>query len=143
MKTGELLEYNLRNIFLEKSHTKCGGETIPRLFSKKSKLSMSLNRYSKRQIYLYIYLFIYFVSIVCQVEDYRKWLKLSCRPPGFTSYKGFLTNKKKSGTSFPASFSAWLLNIFQCLIAFTSWDIGQCVHYHCLVTRLWRHICWN
>ena len=47
MKTGEFLEYTLRNIFLEKSHTKCGRETILRLFSKKSKLSISLNQYSK------------------------------------------------------------------------------------------------
>ena len=54
MKTGELLEYNLRNIFLEKSHTKCGGETIPRLFSKKSKLSISLDRYSKGLYILFL-----------------------------------------------------------------------------------------
>ena len=43
MKTGQLLEYNLRNIFLEKSDRKCGGETIPRPFSKNSKLSVSLD----------------------------------------------------------------------------------------------------
>ena len=41
MKFGQLIEYNIRNIFLEKSYTKCGGETIARPFSKKSKLSMS------------------------------------------------------------------------------------------------------
>ena len=39
MKFGQLIEYNLRNIFLEKSYTKCGGETILRPFFKKSKLS--------------------------------------------------------------------------------------------------------
>ena len=32
MKLGQLLEYNMRNIFLEKSCTKCGRETIPRTF---------------------------------------------------------------------------------------------------------------
>ena len=37
MKFGQLTEYNMRNIFLEKTYTKCDGETIPRLFSKKSK----------------------------------------------------------------------------------------------------------
>ena len=47
MKFGQLIEYNMRNIFLEKSYTKCGGETIPRPFSKKSKLSISLDQYSK------------------------------------------------------------------------------------------------
>ena len=46
MKFGQLIEYNMRNIFLEKSNTKCGGETIPRPFSKKSKLGMSLDQYS-------------------------------------------------------------------------------------------------
>ena len=44
MKFGQLIEYNLRNIFVEKSHSKYGRETIPRLLSKKSKLSISLNQ---------------------------------------------------------------------------------------------------
>ena len=44
MKFGELIEHNMRNIFLETSYTKCGGETIPRLFSKKSKLSISFDQ---------------------------------------------------------------------------------------------------
>ena len=33
VKFGKLIAYNTRNIFLEKSYTKCGGETIPRHFS--------------------------------------------------------------------------------------------------------------
>ena len=41
--------------------------------------------------------------IVYQVEDYGNTLKLSCRPLAFTSYKAFLKNKKRSGTSLPAS----------------------------------------
>ena len=44
MKFCQLIEHNMRNIFLEKSYTKCGGETIPRLFSKKSKLSIALDQ---------------------------------------------------------------------------------------------------
>ena len=35
MKFGQLIEYYTRHIFLEKSYTKCGGEAIPRSFSKK------------------------------------------------------------------------------------------------------------
>ena len=35
---GQSIEYNMRNIFLEKLYTKCVGETIPRHFSKTSKL---------------------------------------------------------------------------------------------------------
>ena len=44
MKFGQLIEYNMKNIFVEKSYTKCAGETIPRPLSKKSKLSMSLDQ---------------------------------------------------------------------------------------------------
>ena len=44
MKFGQLIECNIRNIFLEKSYTKCGGETSPRDFSEKLKLNISLNQ---------------------------------------------------------------------------------------------------
>ena len=44
IKFGQLIEYNMRNIFLEKSYTECCGETIPKLFSEKSKLSISLDQ---------------------------------------------------------------------------------------------------
>ena len=47
MKFGNLIEYNMRNVFLEKSYTKYGGETSPRLFSGKSKLTISLDQQSK------------------------------------------------------------------------------------------------
>ena len=42
MKFGQLIECNMRNIFLEKTFTKYGGETSPRPFSEKLKLSISL-----------------------------------------------------------------------------------------------------
>ena len=42
MEFGQLVEYNMRTIFLEKSFSKCGEETIPRLFSKNSKLNQNL-----------------------------------------------------------------------------------------------------
>ena len=38
MKFVQLIEYHMKNIFLEKSYTKFGGKTIPRPFSKKFKL---------------------------------------------------------------------------------------------------------
>ena len=34
MKFGQLIEYNIRNILLRKPYAKCGGEIIPRPFSK-------------------------------------------------------------------------------------------------------------
>ena len=43
MKFGQLIKYNMRNIFLENSYTKWDGETILRPFFKKSKLSISLD----------------------------------------------------------------------------------------------------
>ena len=59
MKFDQLIEYNMRNIFLEKSCTTCGREPIPRPISKKSRLSISLDQYSK---VLYI-LFLLFVTL--------------------------------------------------------------------------------
>ena len=37
------LKCNMGNIFVEKSYAKCGGETIHTTFSKKSKLSISVD----------------------------------------------------------------------------------------------------
>ena len=42
IKLGQLIKYNVRKTFVEKSDPKCGGETISRPFSRKSKLSISL-----------------------------------------------------------------------------------------------------
>ena len=44
----------MKNIFLEKSYTKCDGETSPRPFSEKLKLSISLDQYSKVLYSLFI-----------------------------------------------------------------------------------------
>ena len=44
IKFGQLIECNLRNIFLEKPCTKYGGETSPRPLSKKLKLGISLDQ---------------------------------------------------------------------------------------------------
>ena len=47
MKFGQLIECNMRNIFLEISYTKCGGETSTRPFFEKLKLSISLNQWPR------------------------------------------------------------------------------------------------
>ena len=47
MKFGHLIEHNMRNIFLEKSCTKYGRGTIPRLFTETSKLNICLDQQSK------------------------------------------------------------------------------------------------
>ena len=46
-KFGLLIECNMSNIFLEKTYTKCDGETSPRPFSEKFKLRISLDQYSR------------------------------------------------------------------------------------------------
>ena len=48
MKCDQLIEYNMRSIFVEKSYTKYAGKIIPWLLSKKkTKLSLSLDRQCK------------------------------------------------------------------------------------------------
>ena len=46
-KFGPLREYNMKKHFLEKPYTKRGGETSPRPFSEKLKLSISLDQQSE------------------------------------------------------------------------------------------------
>ena len=45
MKFGQLIECNMRNIFPKKPYTKYGGESSPRPFSQKLKLSITLDQY--------------------------------------------------------------------------------------------------
>ena len=47
MKFGQLIEYNMRNIFLEKSYTTFVGEVSRRSFYKNSKLTISLEQGSE------------------------------------------------------------------------------------------------
>ena len=54
MKFGQLIERNMRNIFLERSYSKCGGETSPRPFSKKLKLTIYLDQWSKVSYSLFL-----------------------------------------------------------------------------------------
>ena len=98
MKSGQLIEYNMRNFFL-KNHTQNVVENLVP------------NPFLKNQNWAYLWIsspkFTQFVYIVCQVEGSRNILKLSCRPLTFTSSKAFLKSKKRSGTSISASFCAW------------------------------------
>ena len=44
MKFDQLIKDNKRNIYFEKSNTKCGGEISPRSFSEKFKLNISMDQ---------------------------------------------------------------------------------------------------
>ena len=61
MKSGLLVEYNMRNIFLEELYAKCGGKISSRYFSEKSKSSL-FSLYAKLRT------------------------NVSCKPFTFTSY---------------------------------------------------------
>ena len=92
MKFVQLIEYNMRNIILEKSYTKCGGKTSPRPFSGKLKLKLKLKIKIKIKIKIsgsIVYSFIQFVFILPQTECYRNILKLSYRPFAFTDIRRF------------------------------------------------------
>ena len=47
MRFGQLIKYDMRNIFLEKSYIKCGGKASSRSFYKELKLSKSLDQQSE------------------------------------------------------------------------------------------------
>ena len=98
VKFGQLIEHNMRNIFLEKIYTKCG-EASFRPLCEKSKLGVILDQ----QIEVLWRLFLLYVK----VKVYQNILKLRYWQLDFTSYKAFVENKKKSGTSLLISFSAW------------------------------------
>ena len=53
MKFGQLIEYNMRNIFLQTSYTECGGGTSPKPLSEKFSLNISLDQHSKVQYSLF------------------------------------------------------------------------------------------
>ena len=63
----------MRNIFLEKSYTKCGGEGSPISISFSGKLKLSLSLDQKPKV-------LYSLFLLNLVDDYRNILKLSCKP---------------------------------------------------------------
>ena len=90
----------MRTLFLEKSFLKYGGKMLPKHVSKKSNLSISRDQQFKVSYSLCCMP----SGGLCQVILKRNW-----GPLAFTSYKAFLKNKKRSGTSLPTLFSAWFL----------------------------------
>ena len=99
MKFGQLIGYNMRIIFLEKSYTNGGGESIPQ------------DPFLKNQNWVYLWINSLKIYTVCFYSTlscgYRDILKLSYRSLAFTSCKAFFKNKKRSRTSLPTSFSVW------------------------------------
>ena len=140
LKFGQLIEYNLRNIFLDKSYTKYGEGTI-------LKLSLSLGQNYK---VLYI-LFLLFCKLRNIKIDWNKaadhlhlpqiniFLKKTKRGLELVSLPHFLHDFWRKIFLLLYTYLAK----FQCLVAFTSWDIGQYVYCNSLITRLWRNKFWD
>ena len=81
-----------------------------------------------------------------QSKEYNKrnnfFLKSCTKWGRQTSSKPLL---EKSLRSFSTTVCVWFfkksvfhVTFYYCLVAFTSWDIGQYVYWNCLLTRLWR-----
>ena len=90
---GQLIGYNLRNIFLEKPYTKCGGETSPRPFFEKLKFTISLNQKSK-------------VCFYCMLRwGLSKYIETALQTTClYLHIKLFWKIEKRSGTSLSALF---------------------------------------
>ena len=97
MNYSQLIECNMRSIFLEKSYTKCGEETSPRPFSEKLKWA-----------YIWINsLKFYTVCFYCLASwGLLKYIKTKLQTTCFQLILSFLKNEKRSGTSLLASYSA-------------------------------------
>ena len=55
IKFDQIIEYDMRNIFLEKSYTEWGGEASPKVFYKKSNLTIFLDQLSEVLSWLLLY----------------------------------------------------------------------------------------
>ena len=74
----------MRNIFLENSYTKCGGEASPRLFYKNQSSGF----------------------IACRSRGLPEYIKTKVLTTCFCLTKSFFKKQKWSGTSLPTLFSA-------------------------------------
>ena len=120
MKFGQLIEYNTGNIFLQKS---CRKWTI--------------------------FCFLFFIFLVHNKN--KLWINFEL----IQRCAQFWFFSKGSGNRISTTFCVWFFkknvfyviffwrNKFNCLIVFTSRDIGQLVYCNCLLPRLWRHEFWN
>ena len=101
MKYGQLIEYSMRKFPLEELYSKCGGGTSPRPFSKRPKLSISLDQ-QYENLCTFFYLFIF---IVCPSQGLPKYIQAKVLTTFFSSFKAFFF-LNKFGSSLLASFFA-------------------------------------
>ena len=143
MKFGRSIECNMRNIFLEKLCAKYGGETSPRSFSEKLKLSISSTQWPK-VLYCLFLLHLKWRAIEIYWNEaadlHIRLFKKIKRGLELISLPHFLPNFWRK--IFLLLYSINRPSLF-CLVTFTSWVIGQYVYCNCLLTMLWRHEFWS
>ena len=149
VKFGQLIEYNVENICLQKSYPKWDRETSCRPPSLKKK-KKALYEVKSSDWFLS---FNMFWSSSSWTYNKNKTYETS----GYWSREKLNYDfiKVSSGTIFVTSFCAWFfkksishvtfhhLSKFNFLITFNSWDIWQIVYCNCLLTILRRHKFWN
>ena len=142
MKFSQLMEHRNNNVILQKSWRKWGRETnsrplliLQKTFTWDKRLSILVLTYFGGPWFGHRIKFVTFQTVdpeVCSILIFRI----------------------ASGNSFSTTFCVWFfkkkmflvlysINWANCLIAFTSWDIGQYVYCDYLIIRLWRHKSWN
>ena len=116
LKIGQLIRFNMRNIFLGKSYAKCFRENSLRLISEKWKLGISLDQLPATLCSLLV--------LYVHVGNCQNILKLRCWTLSFTSCKTFKKTRNRSGTSPLASFSDgfyfvryWAICVWQFLVS--------------------------
>ena len=143
MKFGHLIEYNQRNVFLQKLCRKWGKKQVPDLFSF---LKQALYEVKASGLQSSFNVFWYPSTWYAAKTNLRLLIQ---------KYAQFRFFRKGYGDSFYTIFCAWFfkkngshlvfyrLTQFHCLIAFTSWDIGQYLCCDCLLHKLWCQRFWN
>ena len=131
--------------FIEKSYIKRGGKTIPRPFAKKSKLSMTLDQWSK----------FFTVCLYCMLSwRLSNFIETKLQALVFTPKKVFLKTKRSlelaSLPHFLHCFWRKIIillcsinrpnSIFWLPLLLENWAIRV---FNCLLTRWWRHELWN
>ena len=147
----------MKIIFLEKSYIKCGGETIHRPYSKKWKLSISLEKYSNVLCSFFI---------VCPSQGLSKYVKIKLQTTCFYFISSFLKKTKRGLELFPLphflqdfwrriflklysinwpDLIVWLSFFHEILgnICIVIACFQGCNVINCLFSRLWRRKSWN
>ena len=103
--------------------TKCGGETIPRFFYKKSKLTISLDQYTKVLYSLFL--------LYIKVEKYQNIVKVSRRQLAFISYKAFFKKRDLELVSLSHFFCIiFRENYFLChILLLDQISLSSCIYF--------------